>query len=258
MLKVEPVPIYQDNYVWMILEPHGKQAWAVDPGDAGPVQRFAAQNKLTLAGILITHSHWDHVSGIDELVHALDVPVYGPKTPSIPQITHPVSEGDRFMLWNASVQVMEVPGHMPEHLCYLAAHNNVNQLFCGDVLFSAGCGRIFSGTPAELKHSLDRLRQLPSDTLVYCAHEYTLANIAFAKTVEPANKALAERELEVLESRHSGIPSLPTSVGAERQFNPFLRYDHPEVVKSISKKVNNAPPDMLTAFTWLRQWKDEF
>jgi len=258
MLKVTPIPIFDDNYVWAISHSNHNDAWIVDPGDASPVLAFLEQERLNLAGLMITHSHFDHIGGINQLLDQYDVPVLGPKCDAIPQVTRPLADGDKFTLWDVPVEVMETPGHLPEHLSYLAHDSSAKALFCADILFSSGCGRIFIGTPQEMHTSLERLKALPADTLVYCAHEYTAANLTFASTVEPDNHAITSRQSEVAAIRKDQRPTLPSTIGLERQINPFLRCEQPQVIKAAraaAKQDITAPVEIFTA---LRAWKDRF
>ncbi len=185
-MQIIPLPAFRDNYIWLLR--HGATATVVDPGDAAPVLRYLADEGLTLAAILITHHHSDHVGGVDALLAAHPVPVYGPAREDIASITRRVGGGDRVSVAGVEFQVIDVPGHTAGHVAYYAAPN----LFCGDTLFAAGCGRIFDGTPAQLHASLERLAELPGDTQVYCTHEYTLSNLAFAAAVEPNNNATTD------------------------------------------------------------------
>ncbi|WP_086931795.1 hydroxyacylglutathione hydrolase [Agarilytica rhodophyticola] len=258
MFKVSPIPTFQDNYVWLIQQTDGNEVWVVDPGDATAVIEYLEKHKLELVGVLITHSHYDHIGGLDDILRYKNVAILGPDSQHIPQITHPLYDDDKFSLWGTNCTAYAAPGHMPEHLCYVVESNDNYQLFSGDVLFSSGCGRIFSGTHLELKSSLDRLKQLPENTLVYSAHEYTQANIAFAKAVEPNNPALLEREQSVIQMRAQGQPSLPTTIALETQVNPFLRCNNSAVVDMAKQHIGHSLADELEVFTALRQWKDNF
>ncbi len=258
MLPVTPLPIFNDNYIWLVQAPDKPEVVIVDPGDGLAVVEYLRRQNLRATSILITHSHHDHIGGINDVLAYREVPVYGPQCRAIPQVTHPLREGDHIDLWGARASVMEVPGHLQEHLCYVVEHRGATQVFSGDVLFSCGCGRIFSGTHRELKNSVDRLKQLPAEAQIYAAHEYTLANLAFARVVEPANLALGEREAEVRALRAAQRPSLPTSIGLERRINPFLRCDQQDVVRSAAAKLSRQPADELEVFMVLRRWKDTF
>jgi len=258
MLQVTPIPIFNDNYVWVLHGRASEKAIVVDPGDGPAVLQFLEQRSLSLEGILVTHSHYDHIGGINDLLQCRQVDVFGPECPAIPQVTRHLREGDQFDLWGAAVTVMEVPGHLPEHLCYIIEHEGTTQLFSGDLLFSSGCGRIFNGTHQQLKRSLDRVKQLPENTHVYAAHEYTIANLSFARTVEPENAALLKRLQQVIALREKQQPSLPTNIGLERSVNPFLRCDQQSVIASASTQLPHPPNGELEVFTALREWKDRF
>jgi hydroxyacylglutathione hydrolase len=258
MLAVSPIPVFSDNYVWMIQKPAAKEVWLVDPGDAGPVIDALDKGGWNLAGILITHSHADHIGGVRQLLNYRQVPVLGPDSPAIPCVSQVLTDGDRYELFGGELRAIAAPGHLPEHLCYLLEHEGTSQLFSGDTLFSSGCGRVFKGSTVELKTSLDRLKQLPPDTHIYCAHEYTLANIAFAKAVEPDNAALREREREVRALREQGLPSLPSRLSLELEVNPFLRCHTASVRAAIGRQLGHEPAGDDEVFTSLRGWKDGF
>ncbi|MFT5085229.1 MAG: hydroxyacylglutathione hydrolase [Lentisphaeria bacterium] len=264
MFKITPIPIFENNYVWAIRHPAEAKVIIVDPGDSEPVIEYLQRHKLSLQALLITHSHYDHIDGIDSLLQAVtqqsdEKPVvYGPKCDRIPQVTHKLKEGDSLSIWNYTLSVMETPGHLPEHLSYLLSSDGQSALFCGDVMFSSGCGRNFVGPVSDLKASLDRFKTLAPDTKVYCAHEYTLSNLKFARTIEPSNPALMERELVVGQARKAGLPSVPTTVATELKVNPFLRCDSPELIKSAALRSGHQTLNELDVFTILRKWKDVF
>ena len=232
----------------------GNFAAVVDPGEAAPVRKYLADEGLTLCAILATHHHPDHVGGIAELVRDAKVPVHGPKGEPIPELTHPVGEGDRVELPQLGLvfSVFDIPGHTRAHVAYYGA----GSLFSGDTLFACGCGRVFEGTPAQMLASLGKMAALPDDTLVYCGHEYTLANIEFARKVDPGNAALAAREERVRKLRAAGQPSLPSTLGEERATNPFLRCAEPPVVESANKYLGSRIGDPVSVFTAIREWKN--
>lgn len=254
MFTVLPIRAFEDNYIWLLH--HGQHAVAVDPGDASPVLAALEQYGLRLDAILVTHRHGDHVDGIAELLARFPVPVFGPAHEHIPGLTHPVSEGDLVELPNlaATFTVLDVPGHTAGHVAYYGG----NSLFCGDTLFACGCGRIFEGTPPQMYASLQKLARLPDDTAVYCAHEYTLSSIRFAKTVEPDNQALLEREAADQAAVASGHPTLPSTIKLEKRTNPFLRCEEAKVMQSVSRYSSNTLLNPVDVFAALRQWKDEF
>ncbi|MGB5080998.1 MAG: hydroxyacylglutathione hydrolase [Burkholderiales bacterium] len=254
--KIEVIPLraFKDNYIWTIRDT--RSAVVVDPGEARPVLDYLADQHLRLAAILATHHHQDHVGGIAELCRVHPAPVYGPRGEPIPTLTHPVGGGDRVAIEpvNVSFEVLDIPGHTRAHVAYYGA----GMLFCGDTLFACGCGRAFEGTPRQLYASLQKLMALPDETLVYCGHEYTLANIGFAKAVEPENAALLEREADDARLRRQDRPTLPTTIAREKATNPFLRVTRPAVIESANKYLGKRAGDPAAVFAALRQWKNEF
>lgn len=254
MLEIVPVNAFKDNYVWTLR--NASHAAVVDPGDAAPVLEFLAREKLSLAAILATHHHADHVGGVARLLEEFRVPVYGPRREPIPTLTHPVSEGDQVSIreLGVSFQVLDIPGHTRAHIAYYGA----GSLFCGDTLFACGCGRVFEGTPEQMYASLEKLRALPDETKVYCGHEYTLANIGFARAVEPGNRALGAREERDRLLREAGKPTLPSTLGDEKATNPFLRCGEPAVVESANKYLGARLSEPAKVFAAIRDWKNRF
>ncbi|MDB5777362.1 MAG: hydroxyacylglutathione hydrolase [Herbaspirillum sp.] len=255
-LQVLTVPAFNDNYLWLIH--NGTHAVVVDPGDAAPILAALDRHGLTLAAILLTHHHADHVGGVPQLLQHTKVPVVGPLNEAIAAITTPVGEGDTVEIAELGLRlsVLDVPGHTLGHIAYHAAEQG--WLFCGDTLFAAGCGRLFEGTPAQMMDSLRKLSELPPDTLVYCAHEYTMANLRFAQTVEPGNPALQQRVVDEQAKRDRGEPTVPSNILLERKTNPFLRYTEIAIGKTLyqSGRLKDVSPE--AAFTALREWKNTF
>jgi hydroxyacylglutathione hydrolase len=256
MLNVLTVPAFQDNYLWLIHD--GKHAAAVDPGDAGPILAALKANGLSLASILLTHHHADHVGGVPELLSHWSVPVYGPRNDAIAQVTAPLGEGDRVTIPELSLEldVLDVPGHTRGHIAYVA--RSEGWLFCGDTLFAGGCGRLFEGTPEQMASSLDKLARLPDDTKVYCAHEYTLSNLKFALEAEPGNEALKSRYEDARSLRERDIPTVPTTIGLEKATNPFVRYRQPDIADVLEGKQLISSREPITCFGALRQWKNSY
>lgn len=254
MPQIEAIPAFRDNYIWVA---RNKQyAMAVDPGDAAPLLDYLGKNGLELIAILNTHHHADHVGGNLELQKKFSCAVYGPRGEIIPGLTHPVSGGDRVSLpeLDMAFEVLAIPGHTSGHIAYYGE----GLLFCGDTLFGCGCGRVFEGTMAQMHHSLKKLADLPEETRVYCAHEYTLANIQFAAEVEPGNAILLERRGKAIELRKKGLPTLPSTIALEKMTNPFLRCGTGEIVQSATRHSGSPTQDELQVFSVLRTWKNTF
>lgn len=265
MLTITPIPAFSDNYLWLITHSHQQSAYVVDPGDGKAVYRILEQQNLQLAGILITHRHDDHIGGIEYLLthcspNKSPIIIYGPDSADIPQITHKVYQGDEIVLFDQYlVSVYETPGHTAEHICYFS--NELAQdpvLFCGDTLFSGGCGRVMDKDPQALYRSLSTLADLPDTTLVYCAHEYTLNNLKFAQNVEPENPFIEQRILEVQQMRDQEIPSIPSSLAIERQTNPFMRTEEQSIYRSVANHWGSKYHNNCELFVDLRRWKDNF
>jgi len=258
MPSIIPIPAFADNYIWLIRE--GSRAAVVDPGDAAPVADYLEAEGLELTAIVTTHHHGDHVGGNRALVDRWSCPVLGPALESIPGRTRALSEGDRVEVPGIGVtfDVLDVPGHTAGHIAYVGAVGSAAVTFCGDTLFAAGCGRLFEGTPAQMWSSLSKLAALDPATHAYCAHEYTLANLRFARAVEPASAEISARDAREQEKRARGLPTVPSTIGDERATNPFLRAAVPRVRAAAEVHAGHALADDIAVFTELRTWKNGF
>ncbi|MDA9003990.1 hydroxyacylglutathione hydrolase [bacterium] len=259
MLKITPLPALKDNYIW-IIHINASEVVVVDPGVSQVVCDWLKKEGLLPTAVLVTHRHWDHTDGVNALQDQFSIPVYGPNSPAVPCVTHPVNENSILdLIPRYNIKIIETPGHTLDHISFLIEQKLANssspkQLFCGDTLFSAGCGRIFDGTAELLFQSLQKLKNLPDDTLVYCTHEYTAANIQFALAVEPNNEALhcystKTREHEI---------TLPTTIKVEMEVNPFLRTREPSVELAVNRHKNHRATSESETFVTLRAWKDQF
>lgn len=256
MYKISPILAFKDNYIWAISNERTQDVAVVDPGVAAPVLAHLQENGLKLCAILLTHKHSDHIGGVVELINTINVPVYGPRSKELPMVTTAVGEGDVVDLetLECTLKVMEIPAHTLEHIAYF---NNVT-LFCGDTLFTGGCGRIFEGTPLQMYTALQRLAALDPDTLVYCGHEYTLNNLNFAENVEPDNSDIQMRLCTAQEMRTKQIPTVPCSIGLELLTNPFLRCTKPTIIKAAEQYKQTALEDPIDVLAALRAWKNNF
>ena len=257
MLTIIPIPAFRDNYVWALRS--GDRAAVVDPGDARPVLDWLDASRVALSAILVTHHHADHVGGVPALRARFDVPVFGPAHETIPQRTHALGEGDRIVVPGIEVtlSVLDIPGHTAGHIAY-CAQSPEPVLFCGDTLFAAGCGRLFEGTPAQMWSSLSKLATLDASTRVYCGHEYTLANLRFAAAVEPDSGDIRVRVAHETGKRERNLPTLPSTIGAERATNPFLRAALPNVAAAAAAHAARPMRDAVDVFATLREWKNGF
>jgi len=251
-----PLPALTDNYIWMLHD--GQAAWVVDPGDADPVFQALAAHTLRLSGILVTHHHPDHTAGVAALRAATGAQVCGPHRENMPEPLQRVGQDDTVDVLGMAFQVIEVPGHTAGHIAYYcAAVDDAPVLFCGDTLFSGGCGRLFEGTPVQMLASLEKLAALPGDTRVCCTHEYTLSNLRFAMEVEPGNQALVAYQQRCQALRATDRPTLPSTIAMERAINPFLRSSEPEVTAS-AQRFDTSLCASQGVFATLRTWKNQF
>ncbi|WP_339615165.1 hydroxyacylglutathione hydrolase [uncultured Gilvimarinus sp.] len=259
-MQIYCLPALETNYFWLLQpDPKSSDAYIFDPGDAAPVLAALKQRELTLAGIVLTHHHWDHTDGIDELLEHHQVPVYGPHSTRIPQVTQPLAEGDTLELGGTQWRILATPGHTLDHIVYYRPDAKPNGvLIAGDTLFAGGCGRMFEGDPERFQQSLDKLAQLPANTTLYCSHEYTVANLVFAQAVEPENPDIAARLNSARKKREQHQPTVPSTIALELATNPFLRCTQAPVVASASEYSGCSQDSAADVFAVLRRWKDGF
>ena len=254
MINIEPIKAFSDNYIWLLTTNEG--SIVIDPGESNNLLKILNQRNLDLRAILITHHHFDHTGGIDEIVSQKSIDIYGPKN-NIDTINIRVKHGTIIELLGIQFEVIEIPGHTLDHIAYFSENQGDPVLFCGDTLFAGGCGRVFEGTLEQMHDSLSLLKKLPLNTKIYCGHEYTQSNLKFAKSVEPLNENIISRYNRVCKLREKGIPTLPSTIELELATNPFLRADIKEVQVEISKRFNT-PKNDKDIFTAIRQWKDNY
>lgn len=252
-MRLDAVPAFSDNYIWILVDDR-RQALIVDPGEAGPVFDHLGDT-LAPVGVLLTHHHNDHTGGVPALLQRWPrLPVVAPHDERIGTATQRVGEGDRVAIADWTFGVLDLPGHTRSHIGFVG-HDH---LFCGDTLFSLGCGRLFEGTPAQMLGCMDKLAALPDGTQVCCGHEYTVANAAFAAAVEPGNSALRERHAQAAALRRAGQSTLPSTLASERACNPFLRTETPAVRAAVADRLGREPANRVETFAELRRWKDGF
>lgn len=256
-----PIPAFNDNYIWLVQ--CGHEIAVVDPGDGEVVANYLNQRRLSLDAIWITHHHPDHIGGIERLRSQWPSAIYGPaSSPAEALFTHTLQAGDLVDIGSVEFCVLAVPGHTLDHIAFYSAE--AAMLFCGDTLFAGGCGRVFEGTFAQMNESLEKLAALPGETAVYCAHEYTLSNLAFARAAEPDNSALIERLAQAQQQRADALPTVPSTIALERATNPFLRCQAPASAKQLLVPLEaagyaNVPlSSAAERFAALRRWKDSF
>ena len=254
MIRIWPIEVLGDNYVWVLQPEEHPVVAVVDPGDAGPVIRALDDRGLDLAAMLITHHHADHTSGVGALLARGQVPVYGPARERIPTVSRPVTGGERVQINELGVELMvlDVPGHTAGHIAFVGA----GFVFCGDTLFAGGCGRLFEGTPLQMVDSLSRLAALPSGTEVYCAHEYTVSNLGFGHEVEPENTDLEARLDDARRLRAHDRPTVPSTIALELRTNVYLRCSTPDVVAAAERYAGRGLADQVEVFAAVRGWKD--
>ena len=256
MIRVEPIPAFRDNYIWFIIHEPDRKVAIVDPGDATPVIDRVISDGLEPVAVLITHHHPDHVGGIDGILSHYPVPVYGPAQERIPGRTHALREGDEVWLQQLQLrfQVLDMPGHTAGAIAYYTD----GMVFVGDTLFLSGCGRLFEGTAEQMHGSLSKLARLPDTTRIYCAHEYTLANLGFAQALEPDNQDIRDQIRDCQALRDRNMPTVPGTLAREKRVNPFLRVTENSVVEAARQHSGLALREPTEVFAAIRNWKDTF
>jgi len=255
MFEVQPIPAFEDNYIWALRGETPDQVAVVDPGDADVVFKFLRENRLNLAAILITHHHWDHTGGVERLVERYSVPVFGPADSPFGGITKPLEDGAEFQLLGNRLEVRSVPAHTLDHIAYFQP-DGTPQLFCGDTLFLAGCGRLFEGTAEQMQRAMDYFAALPSQTAVYCTHEYSLANLHFALKVERENPAIVKELERCTELRQLGKPTLPSRIEIEREINPYMRTRESSVKRAAELYSGQTLETEIDVLAAVRSWKN--
>jgi hydroxyacylglutathione hydrolase len=254
MLSIEPIKAFEDNYIWLLTTNEG--SIVIDPGESSKIKSLIDNNEIDLKGILITHHHYDHTNGLNDLSDNGMLDIYGPEN-NIVEINKRVKDSDRISIIGLDFEIIEVPGHTLDHIAFYSFNENMPILFCGDALFSGGCGRIFEGTHRQMYDSLNKLASLPKHTKVYCGHEYTLSNLKFAIEADTENQDLLDEYNHVKKLNISKTPSLPSTLDKELKINPFLRCNNMSIRNKINKEFNVSGDD-FKIFTALREWKDNY
>ena len=254
MLSIKPIKAFSDNYIWLLSTNEG--SIVVDPGEADEIIELSKSKEIDLKGILVTHHHYDHTNGIKNILKSCDVKIYGPDN-NIGEITNIVKEGDNVNIIGLNFNVIEIPGHTLDHIAFICNKDGDSIIFCGDTLFSGGCGRVFEGTFKQMFESINKIAKLPLNTRIFCGHEYTASNLEFAKEVEPNNILIKEKLDQVKKNVSKGIPSLPSDLNTELKINPFLRCDNKDVKEKIANKFGYTE-SKIDIFKALRKWKDNF
>ena len=254
MLSVKPIKAYQDNYIWLVSTNEG--SIVVDPGESKKILNLIDNNEIDLKGVLITHHHFDHTNGLSDLLNKKGLEVYGPNN-NVDGINYIVKNNDKFTVIGIDFEVIEIPGHTLDHIAFYSFNDGEPILFCGDTLFSGGCGRVFEGTFDQMFIALKKISKYPKETKIFCGHEYTLSNLKFALAVDENNEDLIKEYDNIKNIVDSGNPSLPTILEKELKINPFLRCDNHHIKNKIVSKFNTSDNE-LEVFCALRQWKDDF
>ncbi len=257
MFSVVAIPAFQDNYIWLFQKPESADVVVVDPGDAKPVIDYLNTHNLNLVGILITHHHADHTGGVNKLKSLYNPVVYGPKNSPFKGMTHTLGDGDSCEILGANFAIKHVPAHTLDHISYFL-EGEQPILFCGDTLFLAGCGRLFEGTPTQMLSAMKYFDSLPANTLVYCTHEYSLSNLAFAAAVEPNNAAIQTAISDCQQKRNQQQPTLPSNIAQEREINPFMRTSADSVMSAAIDYSGQSLNDEASVMAVIRAWKNNF